>query len=167
MYSVCAFVVHRLALKEFFFSCSASVVSSQYHSTNAPYSLKVVDCLWTMLTVSLNKTLEVLNIPNSHLSPYWALQSASLWYPSSRVQTRPKPSDFSWAKNILSTPSFGRAVKTFVPCRRFMACKRSLNVTWKSGIFGQNSSAISRPSSSTFHNWGLWWRHLAVQVGTT
>ena len=27
--------------------------------------------------------------------------------------------------------------------------------------------AISRPSSSSFHYWGLWWRHLAVQVGTT
>jgi hypothetical protein len=39
-----------------------------------------------------------------------------LWYPSSRVQTRPKPSDFSGEK-ILSTPSFGREVKPSVPCR--------------------------------------------------
>ena len=68
---------------------------------------------------------------------------------------------------ILSTPSFGREVKPFVPCRRFTACKRSLNVTWKSGIFKQNSSAISRPNSSSFHCQGLWWRHLAVQVETT
>ena len=74
---------------------------------------------------------------------------------------------FFRAKKILSTPSFGREGKTFVPCRRFTACKRSLNVTWKSGIFRQNSSAISRPSNSSFHYWGLWWRHLAVQVGTT
>jgi len=28
---------------------------------------------------------------------------------------------------ILSTPSFGREVKPWVPCRRFAACKRSLN----------------------------------------
>ena len=35
------------------------------------------------------------------------------------------------------------------------------------GILGQNSSAISRPSSSSFHYQGLWWRHLEVQVGTT
>ena len=42
---------------------------------------------------------------------------------------------FFRAKKILSTPSFGREVKPFVPCRRFAACKRSLNVTWKSGIF--------------------------------
>ena len=62
-------------------------------------------------------------------------------------------------EKILSTPSFGREVKAFVPCRRFTACKRSLNVTWK--------SAISRPSISSFHYKGLWWTHLAVQVGTT
>ena len=74
---------------------------------------------------------------------------------------------FFRAKKILSTPSFWREVKPFVPCLRFTSCKRSLNVTWKSGIFRQNSSAISRPSSSSFHYQGLWWRHLAVQVGTT
>ena len=68
---------------------------------------------------------------------------------------------------LLSTPSFGREVKPFVQCRRFTTCKRSLNVTWKSSIFRQNSSAISRPSSSSFHYQGLRWRHLAVQVGTT
>ena len=54
-------------------------------------------------------------------------------------------------EEILSTPSFGREVKPFVPCRIFTARKRSLNVTWKSGIFRQNSSGISRPSSSSFH----------------
>ena len=73
----------------------------------------------------------------------------------------------SQGEKIISTPSFGREVKPFVPFRRFTACKRSLNVTWKSGIFRQNSSAISRPSISSFHYYGLWWRHLAVQVGTT
>jgi hypothetical protein len=30
-------------------------------------------------------------------------------------------------KKILSTPSFRREVKPLVPCRRFVACKRSLN----------------------------------------
>ena len=70
-------------------------------------------------------------------------------------------------EKILSTPSFGREVKPFVPCRRFTARKRSLNVTWKSGIFRQNSSAIYRPSSPSFQYEGLWWRHLAVQVRTT
>ena len=70
-------------------------------------------------------------------------------------------------EKFLSTSPLGREVKPFVPCRRFTACKRSLNVTWKSGIFRQNSSAISGPSSSSFHYLGLWWRRLAVQVGKT
>ena len=74
---------------------------------------------------------------------------------------------FQGEKKILSTPSFGREVKPFVPRRSFTACKKFLNVTWKSGIFRQNSSAISRPSSSSFHYQGHWWRHLTVQVGTT
>ena len=41
---------------------------------------------------------------------------------------------FLGAKKILSTPSFGGEVKPSVPCRRFAACKRSLNVPWKSCI---------------------------------
>ena len=53
-------------------------------------------------------------------------------------------------EKILSRPSYGRKVNPFVPCRRFTECKISLNVTWKSGIFRQNSSGISRPCSSTF-----------------
>ena len=58
---------------------------------------------------------------------------------------------FRAKKSSARLPSFGREVKPFVPCRRFKACKISLNVTWKSDIFRQNSSAISRPSSSSFH----------------
>ena len=53
-------------------------------------------------------------------------------------------------EKILSKHSFGGEVKPSVPCRRLTACKRSLNVMWKSGIFRQNSSVISRPCSSTF-----------------
>ena len=48
---------------------------------------------------------------------------------------------FFRAKKILSTPSFGGEVKPSVPCRRFTACKRYLNATWKSGISGK----IHRP----------------------
>ena len=64
-----------------------------------------------------------------------------------------KPDRSRWifqGEKILSTPSFGGEVKPSVPYRRFTACKRSLNVTWKSGIFRQNSSDISRPCSSAF-----------------
>jgi hypothetical protein len=35
-------------------------------------------------------------------------------------------------KKILSAPSFRREVKPWVPCCWFMACKRSLGVSWKS-----------------------------------
>ena len=71
------------------------------------------------------------------------------------------------AKKILSTPSFGEEVKPSVPCRSFTACKRSLNVTWKSE-FRQNYR-IFLAHSSTFHRWVLsrgytrgdaWWRKL-------
>ena len=44
-------------------------------------------------------------------------------------------------EKILSTPSFGGEVKPSVPSRRFTACKRFLNATWKSGISGK----IHRP----------------------
>jgi hypothetical protein len=50
----------------------------------------------------------------------------SLWYPRSRVHSRPKPSDFTGEK-ILSMPPFGREVKSFASCRKFAACKRYLN----------------------------------------
>ena len=40
-------------------------------------------------------------------------------------------------EKIFSKPSFGEEVKPSVPCRRFTACKRFLNATWKSGISGK------------------------------
>jgi hypothetical protein len=56
---------------------------------------------------------------------------AGLWYPSSWVQTQPKPSDFLGEK-ILSMPSFGGEVKLSVPCCSFAACKKPLQFPWKS-----------------------------------
>jgi hypothetical protein len=53
----------------------------------------------------------------------------------SRVQTRPKPSDFSGEK-ILSIPSFGGEVMPSAPCRSFAACKRTLQLPWKSQLYG-------------------------------
>ena len=58
---------------------------------------------------------------------------------------------FFQGERILSTPSIGREVKPFVPCRIYTACKRFMNVTWKSGIFRRNSSDISHPSIPSFH----------------
>jgi len=78
-------------------------------------------------------------------------ERAGLWYPSLRVQTQPKPSDFSGEK-ILSAPSFRREVKPSVQCRKFTACKRTQK--WRgSRHFWQNSRQFLA-HSSTFRYWG-------------
>ena len=64
---------------------------------------------------------------------------------------------------ILSTPSCVGVVKPSVPCLSFTACKRSLNVTWKS-TFRQNFRTFLT-HSSTSRRWVLsrgdaWWRKL-------
>jgi len=71
---------------------------------------------------------------------------------------------------ILSTLSFGGEVKPSVPCRRFAACKRSLNGV-EIDILAKLPDNISRPQ---FHLSllgflaSLWtWRHLATKVGTS
>jgi hypothetical protein len=73
-------------------------------------------------------------------------------------------------KKILSTPSFGGEVKPSVPCRRFAACKRSLNVTWKS-TFRQNYRPTFSPTVPPFDariSRVIWtWRCLVVEVGTS
>jgi hypothetical protein len=40
------------------------------------------------------------------------------------------------AKKNLSIPSFGREVKPSVPCHSFAACKRTLQLPWKSQLYG-------------------------------
>ena len=79
-----------------------------------------------------------------------------------------KPDRSRWifqGEKILSTPSFRGEVKPSVSYRRFTARKRPLNVTWKSGIFRQNSSAIPRPCSSTLAV-RISRRRLVANVGT-
>ena len=56
---------------------------------------------------------------------------------------------FLRGEKILSTPSFGGEVKPSAPCRRFAACKRSLNVAWKS-TFRQNYRTTFSPTVPTF-----------------
>ena len=73
------------------------------------------------------------------------------WYPSSRVQARPKPSDFSGEK-ILSAPSLGGEVKPSVPCRKFTACKRTQN--WRGSRHFRQNSRQFLAHSSTFRCWG-------------
>jgi len=48
-------------------------------------------------------------------------------------------------KKILSTPSFGGEVKPPVPCRRFAACKRSLNLRGSRNLGKITTGHLSRP----------------------
>ena len=71
-------------------------------------------------------------------------------------------------------PSFGGEVKASVTCRRFAACKRSLNVAWKS-TFRQNYRIILAHRVPPFAARGLprcvdqvmGGGHLAVEAGTS
>ena len=55
------------------------------------------------------------------------------------------------AKKILSTPPFGGEVKPSVPCRRFAACRRSLNLRGSLKLgknYGKNFSPTVPPFST-------------------
>ena len=74
-------------------------------------------------------------------------------------------------EKILSTPSFGGEVKPSVPCRRFAAYKRSLELCG-SRILDEICRNISRPrrvppsaARGLSRRWT--WRHLAEKVGTS
>ena len=75
---------------------------------------------------------------------------------------------FLRAKKILSTPSFGGEVKPSVPCRRFAACKRSLNgvqVVISAKLTGQHSRPqFPLPPLGSLTSWRTW-RHLVVKSG--
>jgi hypothetical protein len=73
-------------------------------------------------------------------------------------------------KKILSTPSFGGEVKPSVPCRRFAACKRSLNGV--EVVISAKLPDIILAHSSTFRRWGSLpsWHtcgHLVAKMGTS
>jgi len=67
-------------------------------------------------------------------------------------------------------PSFRGEVKLSIPCCRFAACKRYLNVTWKSA-FRQNYRPTFLPTVPPFAariSQVIWtWRHLAAEVETS
>ena len=74
------------------------------------------------------------------------------------------------AKKILSTPSFGGEVKPSVPCPRFAACKRSLNLHGSRNL-GKITGQISRPHFHLSLQGSLaslrTYRHLAAKVETS
>ena len=77
---------------------------------------------------------------------------------------------FLGRKKILSTPFFGGELKPSVPCHRFAACKRSLNLSGSRNL-GKITGHLSRPQ---FHLSLLGslaslrtYRHLAAKMGTS
>ena len=72
-------------------------------------------------------------------------------------------------QKIFSTPSFRGEVKPSVPCRRFVACKRSLNISGSRNL-GKITGQISRPQFHLSLIGSLaslrTYRHLATKVGT-
>jgi hypothetical protein len=76
---------------------------------------------------------------------------------------------FKPGEKILSMPSFGRKVKPFASCRRFAACKTSLN-----GVKSVISAKLPDHSRPQFRLSLLGalalmgtWRYLAAKVGTS
>jgi hypothetical protein len=70
-------------------------------------------------------------------------------------------------EKILSTPSFGEAVKPSVPYRSFAACKRSLNgvevvisAKLADSILAHSSTFRRWDLSRRGGRWGTWWRKL-------
>ena len=104
-------------------------------------------------------------VPQKYQELHWRLQWSRGSVLPFGTQVRGFKPDWShWfiqGEKILSTPSFKGEVKPSVPCHRFTACKRYLNVTWKSGIFRQISSAISRPCSPPLAARISWRRQVA------
>ena len=71
-------------------------------------------------------------------------------------------------KKFLSVPSFGGEVKPSVPCRRFAACKRSLNVAWKSTCRQNYRTILAyKFHLSLLGSLASVWGHLAAEVGTS
>jgi hypothetical protein len=152
-----------------------------FRATVCPSSGETSVSMWHLVFVILCGWLSSLHTRQSSIqNNKYQVSNKRLWwsrgsvlpfkYPSSRVQTRPKPSGFFRAQKILSAPSFGGEVKPSVPCRRFAARKRSLNVTWKLA-FRQNYRPTFSPTVPPFaarFSRVVWtWRCRAAEVGTS
>jgi len=118
-------------------------------------SVHLLQILYTSVLVKLippHKVFTYCRYCTDKRLPWSRVERAGLWYPSSRVQTQPKLSDFLGEK-ILSVPSFRGEVKSSVPCCKFTACKRTQK--WRgSRHFRQNYQPFLA-HSSTFCYWGL------------
>jgi len=101
------------------------------------WSLRSPRASWCYTLLEINTTIQFLK-----LWPYlwlrWSRGSVLAFGNQVRGFAPGRSRRIYRTKKILSTPFFGGEVKPSAPCPSFTACKRSLNVTWKSA-FRQNS----------------------------
>ena len=130
-------------LKHITFESSLFNIKTSSHARQPAFSETMLD--WATVSRPSVDTMMQLT-PDTRLR--WSRGSVLAFGTQIRGFKPGRGSRIFQGEKILSTPFLGREVKPFVPSRRF---KRSLKVMWKSGIFRQNSSAISCPGSSSFH----------------
>ena len=119
--------------------------------TFAPCIILISYCVNSYFCLCVSTTLMVVVIYYEALRLRWSRGSVLAF----GTQVREfKPGRSRWifqGEKILSTTSFGREVKPFVPSHIFAACKRTRKFMRGSRSFRSKLPAISRPSSSSFH----------------
>ena len=130
--------------------------------------LQVATDSWSLLTVMLACFILTYN---EYISGFGGL-GVACWplVPKFAGSNLAEAVGFLGRKKILSTPSFGGEVKPSVPCRRFAACKRSLNLCGSRNL-SKITGHLSRPQSHLSLLGSLaslrTYRHLATKVGTS
>jgi hypothetical protein len=117
------------------------------------------------------KTLSIFSFSNILFRLQWSRGSVLAFGTQVRGVKRGRRRRIFKGKKILSMPSFGKEVKPSVPCHRFAACKKSLELRG-SWILDEICRNISRPwrippSAARGLSCRWTWRHLAEKVGTS
>ena len=142
--------------------CGMKIISANFWAMHPLFVLNVL-----VSNTSMNQNFIYISFVYQYIQRLQCFtgKRAGLWYPSSRVQTRQKPSDFQ-GENIFNTPPFGE-VKPSVPCRNLRHVKDP-KMAWKSP-FRLNYRTIFWPIVPPFatkiSRVVRTWRYLAAKVG--
>ena len=122
---------------------------------------------WCLKNTKHQETARIVDVVTDCEKAYFPVHTPTKPGPCYEVVTF---ASLQGKRKILSTPSFGGEVKPSVPCRRFAACKRSLNLSGSRNL-GKITWHISRPQLHLSLLGSLaslrTYRHLAVKVGTS